>query len=57
MNDDLITLVREQRTKVPMTTPAEEIIRRGRAVRARRRMAGLTGALAVAAGAAYSIMA
>jgi len=56
-DDDLITLVREQRGKVPMTTPVEEIIGRGRAVRARRRMAGLTGALAVAAGAAVAVAA
>jgi hypothetical protein len=47
MNDDeLITLVREQRTAVPMTTPVEEIVSRGRAVRARRR---IPAALAVAA--------
>ena len=50
MNDtELITAVREQRTKVLMTTPVEQIINRGRAVRARRRIPGVTGALAVAA--------
>ena len=56
-DDDLITLVREQRGKVPMTTPVEEIIGRGRAVRARRRTAGLAGALAVATGAAVAVAA
>jgi hypothetical protein len=56
MNDDLITLVREQRSKVPMTTPVEEIIGRGRAVRARRRMAGLTGVLAGAAVAVAAVI-
>jgi hypothetical protein len=56
MNDDeLITLVREQRTMVPMTTPVDEIIGRGRAVRARRRVPRLAGALAAAAGAAAAV--
>jgi hypothetical protein len=56
MNDEeLITLVREQRTKVPMTVPVEEILSRGRAVRARRRIPGLAGVLAVAAGAAVAV--
>jgi hypothetical protein len=50
MNDDeLITIVREQRDKVPMTTPVEQVISRGRAVRARRRIPGMAGALAVTA--------
>jgi hypothetical protein len=58
MNDDeLITLVREQRTTVPMTTPVQEIIRRGRAVRARRRVPGLAAVLAVTAGAAVAVTA
>jgi hypothetical protein len=56
MNDDeLITLVREQRAMVPMTTPVDEIIGRGRAVRARRRVPRLAGALAAAAGAAAAV--
>lgn len=56
MNDDeLITLVREQRTGVPMTTPVDEIIGRGRAVRARRRVPRMAGALAAAAGAAAAV--
>lgn len=58
MNDDeLLTMVREQRTKVPMTVPVEQVIRRGHALRARRRIPGLTGALAVAAAAVLSVTA
>lgn len=58
MNDDeLITAVREQRRKVPMTTPVEQIINRGHAVRARRRIPGLAGALAVLAAAAFAVIA
>ena len=58
MNDDeLITAVREQRSKVPMTTPVEQIINRGHAVRARRRIPGLAAALAVAAAAAFAVTA
>ena len=45
MNDDeLITMLREQRGKVPMNTPVEQIISRGRAVRARRRVPAVAGA-------------
>ena len=48
MNDDdeLLTAVREHRTKIPMTVPVEQVIRRGRAVRARRRILGLAVTLA-----------
>lgn len=54
MNDDeLLTKVREQRTKVPMTVPVEQVIRRGRAVRARRRVSSL----AVVAAAAVAVAA
>lgn len=53
-DDDLITAVRAQRDKVPMTVPVEEIISRGRSVRARRRIPGMAGALAVAGGAAVA---
>jgi hypothetical protein len=56
-DDDLITLVREQRGSVPMTTPVEEIIGRGRALRARRRIPGVAGALAAAAAAALAVTA
>jgi hypothetical protein len=56
MNDnELITALREQRDKVPMDTPVEQIIRRGRAVRARRRVPGAAGALGVAAAAAFAV--
>ncbi len=42
MNDDeLLTKVREQRTRIAMTVPVEQIIRRGRGVRVRRRASGL----------------
>jgi len=57
-DDDLITLVREQHAGVEMTTPVEQIIVRGRALRARRRIPGLAaGALAVAAAAALAVTA
>jgi hypothetical protein len=56
MNDDeLITLVREQRTKVQMTTPVEQIISRGRAIRGHRRIPGIAGAVAVLAGTAVAL--
>jgi hypothetical protein len=52
VNDDqVITAVREQRDMVRSHTPVDQIISRGRTVRARRRMAGaVTGLAAVAAG-------
>jgi hypothetical protein len=57
-DDDLITLVRAQRRNVQMTTSVEEIIGRGRALRARRRLPGVAaGALAVAAAAALAVTA
>ena len=50
MNDDeVITAVREQRGKVHSHTPVDQIISRGRTVRARRRIPGAVAALAVAA--------
>jgi hypothetical protein len=56
MTDDLITLVREQRGNVQMDIPVEQIVSRGRALRARRRLPGLAaGALAVAAAAALAV--
>jgi hypothetical protein len=58
MNDnELIAVVREQRNKVHMTTPVEQIINRGYAVRARRRVPGLAGVLAVVAAAAFAVIA
>jgi hypothetical protein len=56
MNDgELITALRGQRNTIPMTTPVEQIINRGHAIRARRRIPGLAGALAVVAGAALLV--
>jgi hypothetical protein len=58
MNDDeLMTLVREQRTAVPMTTSVDEIFDRGNTLRTRNRIPRVTGALAVAAGAAVAVAA
>ena len=58
MNDDeLITAVREPFTAVHSTTPVEQIVSRSRAIRARRRIPGVAGALAVAAGAALAVTA
>ena len=57
-DDDLITLVREQRSNVHMDTPVEQIVGRGRTLRARRRLPGVaTGALAVAAAAVLAVTA
>ena len=51
MNDDeLTTMVRAQRHIVPMTTPVDEIISRGRTVRARRRIPVIAGTLAAVTG-------
>jgi hypothetical protein len=56
MNDhELITVLREQRGNVPMTTPVEQIISRGRAVRARRRAPRVAAALGVGAAAAVAV--
>jgi hypothetical protein len=58
MNDEeLITVVREQRARVHSATSVEQIISRGRAVRLRRRIPGVAGALAVVAGAAVAVTA
>jgi hypothetical protein len=54
-DDDLITLVRESFTDLHATTPVERIVRRGHAVRARRRIPVLAGALAVVAAAALAV--
>lgn len=56
MNDnELVTAVRESFTGIHTTTPVEQIVSRGRAVRARRRIPALAGALAVVAGAALAV--
>jgi hypothetical protein len=58
MNDkELITTVLESVTGVHMTIPEEQIVRRSRAIRARRRIPAAAGALAVAAGAALAVTA
>jgi hypothetical protein len=54
-DDDLITLMRESFTDLRTKTPVERIQRRGHAVRARRRIPVLTGALAAVAGAALAV--
>jgi hypothetical protein len=57
MNDDeLLTRVREQRTKIAMTVPVEQIIRRGRVLRTRRRASGVA-ILATATFAAIALLA
>ncbi len=56
MNDnELLTAVRESFTDVHSATPADQIVNRGRTVRARRRIPVVTGALAVAAGTAMAL--
>lgn len=58
MNDDeVITLVREQRDKVPMGVPVEEIMSRGRGVRVQRFVPGMAGVLVVATGVAIAVSA
>jgi len=54
-DDDLITLVRQSFTGLHATTPVDQILHRGHAVRTRRRIPVLTGALAVVAGAALAV--
>jgi hypothetical protein len=55
-DDDLITLVREQRSNVQMDIPVEQIVGRGRVLRARRRLPTVAaGALAVAAAAVLAV--
>jgi hypothetical protein len=58
MNDDeLNTSVRDRFTGVRMDTPVEDIITRGRAVRARRRIPVAAGALAATAGVTLGVAA
>lgn len=57
MNDgDLITAVRQSVTDIHTATPVEQIVRRGRAVRARRWIPRLAGVLAAAAGIAVAVI-
>jgi hypothetical protein len=56
MNDDeLMTTVRESFTGVHSATPVTQIVKRSRAVRARRLMPGISAALAVAIGAILAV--
>lgn len=56
MNDDeLITIVRDSFTDVHSSTSVEQVVSRGRAVRARRWIPGMAGALAVVAAAAFAV--
>jgi hypothetical protein len=58
MNDnELSTMVRESVADIHSTTPVAQIISRGRAVRARRRIPGVAGALTVAAATALAVTA
>jgi len=54
-DDDLITAVRESFTDVHSTTPAAQIVKRGRAVRARRRVPGVAAAVGAAAATAVAV--
>jgi hypothetical protein len=56
-DNELLTLVREQRDKVPMTVPVEQVISRGRRLRTRRRAAAVAAGLAVPAAAAVAVAA
>jgi len=58
MNDsELITAVRQSVTGVHMHVPTEQIVGRSRTIRARRRIPGAAGALAVMAGVAVAVAA
>ena len=58
MNDDtLLTAVRETFADVRMDTSPEQIVRRGHAVRARRRLPRVAGAVAAMAGTAVAVTA
>lgn len=56
-DNELLTLVREQRNKIPMTVPVEQVISRGRQVRVWRRIRTLAAALAGAAAVAVAVTA
>jgi len=56
VNDgELLMAVGEQRAKISMTVPVEQVIRRGRTVRARRWIAVLTATVAVVAVAVFAV--
>jgi hypothetical protein len=54
-DDELLTAMRESFTDVHSATPSAQIVNRGRAVRARRRIPGVAGAVVVAAGTALAV--
>jgi len=54
-DDDLITMVKESFTDLHATTPMQQILRRGHAVRTRRRIPVLAGTLAVMVGAVLAV--
>jgi len=54
-DDEVITAVREQRDKVRSHTPVDQIISRGRTVRARRRISRAVAGLAVVAAAGTAL--
>lgn len=56
-DDELLMAVRELRATVTMTVPAEQIIGRGRAVRASRRTLALAAILALMAAAVFAVAA
>ena len=56
-DSDLLTAARESFTEVQLTSPLDATIRRGRQLRGRRRMAGIAGATALAAGAVLTAVA
>jgi hypothetical protein len=56
-DDDLMTAVRQSVTGVHMAIPAEQIVRRSRRIRARRRVPAVATALAVTAAAVFAVTA
>jgi len=54
-DDDLITVVRDSVADVHVVTPVAQIISRGRAARARRRVPAVAAAISVAAGTALAV--
>jgi hypothetical protein len=55
IDDELITVLQEQRGRVVMTTPVEQIISRGHVVRNWRRVPGVAAAVGVAGAAAVAV--
>jgi hypothetical protein len=54
-DEELLTAMRELRTTITMTVPVEQIIGRGRAVRASRRVIALAAIVAVMAAAVFAV--